>query len=480
VAWLQRRRAASVPAIASLWVVLEWGFPALLPWPLGVTLTAAPRLRQAADLMGSYGLSFVIVLVNALIVQAVLRRNVSPRASLRPLAAAAGLLLAMAGYGELRLAQAARSPAAQAGLRVAVVQGNLPSGAADIERANEQAWEVYSALSRDREARSADVILWPETTLRVHLQENPVYRQRVQELSEELGTVLLLGALDRPARGEGELNAAYLVQPKAALHERVGPWQVYHKLRLLPFGEYVPGDSLLPFLAHWRTTGEFVPGDTARPLQLALSWPGREERAGPVHAVAASESSRRDWFTWQGKAEERPVQLLAPSICFEAMWPGAANGMVRQGGAVLVNLTDDGWFGTAVAAEQHLAAVVLRAVESRRYLVRASNSGISAVIDPTGEVVAALPYGAAGVVAQEVAAASILSPYVRTGNWMVVLCFLSLGFAVVRRRAKAAPDHAGLSHRVIESFGARTHHGRLVCVDPRSPPPDAFVHEHFC
>src|SRR5262249_41347054 len=125
---------------------------------------------------------------------------------------------------------------------------------------------------------------------------------------------------------------------------------------------------------------------------------------------------------------------LAPSICYEAALPGAFNAMVRAGANVLLNLSDDVWLASEKAAAQHLALTRLRAVETRRWLVRASNSGISAFIDPSGRVVASLPSGAVGALSHPVDVADTITPYVRHGEWVVAACATWLLVAAVGRR----------------------------------------------
>ena len=459
--------------VASWWVVLEWAFPNVLPWSLGEPLATSPLLRQAADVAGVHGLSFVVAFINTAIAAALMGRGpaagVGPAGPLpfgslhraksgrllgtplpqrlRPLAAAATVLICTAGYGAVRIHTFAVEPmndgvsTGSSSVSVAIVQGALPSGRSDLAAANEEAWITYSSLSAsnlgpaagggsagplavgslqpakpDRLGLDADLVVWPETVLRVYLRENEHYQRRVFDFVRTLQRPLLLGSLDRPRRGPGELNSAYLFMPEPREHiqttsappssEMLPSVTVYHKASLLPFGEYVPGATWLPLLGRWETTGAFVAGQRRVPLSL-------------IRPASHAYGSRTR------------VTTLAPSICFEAIEPGAFNPMVRDGAEVLVNLTDDGWFGDSAAPYQHLHAAALRAVETRRWLVRASNSGISAFIDPTGQIVASLPWGQQGVLTHNVGAAHSLTPYVRFGDWLVpVSLAVVLGAAV--------------------------------------------------
>lgn len=178
------------------------------------------------------------------------------------------------------------------------------------------------------------------------------------------------------------------------------PAQIYRKQYLLPFGEYVPGASWFPWMDGWKTTGQFLPGKSHAPLDL------------------------------RGRGAERT--RIAPSICFEAIQPGWFNAMVRDGAELLVNITDDGWFGDTAAPYQHLQLARMRAVETRRWLVRASNSGISAFIDPMGEIVASLPLNEVGTVQHAVAPIQSVPLYVRLGDWPVGLSALIISLTALR------------------------------------------------
>lgn len=420
VAWVAGRRplAHSAPStdhspmvfVATWWVLLEWAFPKLIPWSLGDTLAGSAILRQGADVAGVYGLSFFVMLVNASVAETLTRVGAPLARRLRPLGAGVALVGVAMVYRAVRVHQFngrgdgsfARTQVAEEARRdptIAIVQGGLHSGRDDLVPANEEAWATYSSLS-SRLSAPPTLIVWPETVLRVYLRQDDLFRRRVSDLVERLQRPLFLGSLDLPAGTSGELNSGYLVSPGSAM-------QIYHKQTLTPFGEYVPGIRLLPWLSRWRTTGRFVPEEN-RPQVLTL--------------VADSVSGSTDGSLPDEHEPRTRVTRFAPSICFEAVWPGAFNGMVREGAAFLINLTDDGWFGEGAEPYQHLQAATLRAVETRRWLVRASNSGVSAFIDPTGRIVASLPLGAVGVLRHQIELSQVLSPYVRFGNWFVVVC----------------------------------------------------------
>jgi apolipoprotein N-acyltransferase len=366
VAWAVRHAGAGCLAVAAAWVLLEHGFPQVLPWSLGATLGPHPLLRQGADLVGAHGLAALLVACSALVADATARWS-SHRVRAGAALALAGLLLTGASaYGALH-ARALAAPAV-ATARVGVAQTGGGAEVRDPQQAAEAAWADHARLSLPLAGR-VDLLVWPEDVLRVYLRAAGPWRRRAESLARRLNATLVIGALDRAADG-AELNAAYVFAPSLAA--------VRYKSVLVPFGEYRPAiaDWLPP--RAWRVPAPRRPGPALRVVDAGLR--------------------------------------IAPSICVEAIVPGAFNAAVREGGALLVNVSDDAWFDSAWAAAQHLEMTRLRAVETRRWLVRASSSGISAVIDPNGAIVAALPYGARGTIVRPVASRAGVTPYARWGD----------------------------------------------------------------
>lgn len=374
--WLTNAAAA-----AAVWVLFEWAFPKVFPWSIGNVLGADPRLRQGADLGGAHGLALLVMLVNALLAEGARWRS-PPAHRLRATAMAAGVLSLALAYGAWRTA-APTGPSAHGGVRITIVQGGAAAPDTDLLATTERTFATYAALTRTA-APATDLVVWPENALRVYVRDNDIFRGRLAALAGEATRPLLLGALDRTEAG-GELNGAYLFAPAPGTR----PAAIHHKSALLPFGEYVPGADWWPALRRWRTTGDFVPGAPPAPFDVDLH--------GARLRVAAS-------------------------ICFEATRAGAFNDPVRRGAELLVNLSDDAWFASRKAAAQHLELTRLRAVETRRWLVRASNSGISAFIDPAGRIAAALPLGAVGTLVRRLDTSSVTTVYVRVGDWVVPLC----------------------------------------------------------
>ena len=187
-------------------------------------------------------------------------------------------------------------------------------------------------------------------------------------------------------------NSAYLVSPQGHAAGK------YDKVHLVPFGEYVPLKRYLPFIDKLvAQVGDFKPGRQGN----TLSW------------------------------ENRHVGML---ICYEAIFPGLARAMVRNGAHLLVNITNDAWFGRTSAAFQHFSMAVFRAVENRRYLARAANTGISGFIDPCGRIVSSTPLFQEAVATTAVSMLTGRSLYSRWGEWPIgIVVFGLISFFVWRK-----------------------------------------------
>ncbi|MFW2389945.1 MAG: apolipoprotein N-acyltransferase [Polyangiales bacterium] len=376
-AWV-RGLGARVPVVAtaSSWVLLEWLFPKFAHWSVGDVSIDWPLVPQIADVGGVAGVAFLIVATSATLYNFATELFEVRAPSLRPLVALALAYVVTATYGTARQRQFER-PDPKDGLDVLIVQGALPVGDEDAIHSSAVSWRTYSNMTQAEDLAGVDIVFWPETTIRDYLRRGSEYALRLTSLAAKLGVNLVLGALDLPASGEGEYSAAYLIEPDGGLHYA-------HKRHLVPFGEYVPLQESLGFLTTWRTTGSFVPG-VHRP------------NLGPDGAQ------------------------MATSICIEATRPGFNHEQIRRGATMLANLSDDTWFEHSAVPYIHLQSTRWRALEARRWLVRSSNSGVSAVIDPTGRVVARIPYGDAGTVRATIYQETEIAPFVRWGHWFIWL-----------------------------------------------------------
>ncbi|MEW6665022.1 MAG: apolipoprotein N-acyltransferase [Thermodesulfobacteriota bacterium] len=334
-----------------LWVGLEYvrawiltGFPWCL---LGYSQYGRIHLIQVADLTGVYGISFLIALSNGIIY-----RLLFDRPSFRGAAGTAETVLAILlipaslVYGWHRVEGYREARGRPSPLRVAVVQGNIDQSLKWNAEFQEKTVQIYESLTRQAAPFRPDLVLWPETAVPFFFQEKTSLSRRVAESAAGLKASLVFGS---PAYGHVDgktrfYNRAYVLSPEGR------PKDYYDKTHLVPFGEYVPLKRFLPFVHRLvPAAGDFAAGERPGPLEI----PGT------------------------------PAGVL---ICYEVIFPELARAQVEKGARVLLNLTNDAWFGRTSAPYQHLSMAVFRAVENARPLVRAANTGISAFINPIGEI----------------------------------------------------------------------------------------------
>lgn len=364
------------------WVALDLirgllftGFPWL---DLAYTQYSLPQLIQIADLAGHHGLTFLMVLTNALVftlIASLVRRKA---ANLPALIGAAALLLMASGYSLWRLNTLPATLAQAEQMEVAAVQGNIPQDQKWQPAFQRETIDTYLRLSREIfTTANPQLIVWPETALPFYPYEHPLFLRLHSELTRPHQAYLLTGAPHREKTSSaGPLtyaNSAFLLSPDGRIAGR------YDKQHLVPFGEYIPFRRILGFASPLvETLGDFAPGQTSTPLSCQNS------RIGVL-------------------------------ICFESIFPEISRQQAESGANLLVTLTNDAWFGRSSAPRQHLAMAVFRAVETRKTLVRAANTGISAFIDPMGRIQGASLLFAEYARSQPVALVNGLTCYVRWG-----------------------------------------------------------------
>jgi len=355
----ERPVAALVWSAPVLWVGFEYLRAILLtgfPWmDLGYGLFGQPWLIQAADLGGHHLITFGLVLANGLAVAAIDRRRRDFRRNLRPargpLWAAVVVLVAVGGYSAVRYRTAEVVVAQADQARIAVVQGNIDQAIKWSPATKEATVTTYLDLSRQavREA-AAQLVVWPETALPFYPQKDPLIN-RVIDFATANDTWLLTGAplyTLTPQIGDADRlhfwNGAILVGPGGQVGGQ------YAKQHLVPFGEYVPLRRFLPFL---------------QPLVVNIDDFSAGADKGPLVLGAMK---------------------LGMLICYESIFPDIARESVNRGANLLVNITNDAWYGRSSAPYQSMAMAVFRAVENKRALIRAANTGISGFIDPWGRI----------------------------------------------------------------------------------------------
>lgn len=418
-------RQAALLIVPFAWVAVELARARItgLPWDLlGIAQVDNPLLIHLAPVTGAYGLSFVIAAVNALWL---LRIRVRERRFTRPALTIAGVVVVILyTLGLSRL----RSPSsAQATATATLVQENLEVGAANTgpQPTTQQLLESFSYLSRypssefllgipelpgtqsvvliRRHAPVAGVspdtplpsttnlIVWPESPAPFQ-QDDPVFRAAMSSLARTAEAPIIVGnigidATTANARGYNMYNSASFVTPQGEFAGR------YDKMHLVPFGEYVPFKQLFFFAKSLlNEVGTFDPGVD------------------------------RTVFTTGG-------HTYGTFICYESIFPDEIRQYARQGAEVLVNISNDGWYGDTSAPWQHLNMVRMRAIENHRWILRATNTGVTAAINPLGRVTEAAPRHIRTSIQVHFAYEHDLTFYVRHGDLFAYFCALATALA---------------------------------------------------
>ncbi len=396
----------------ALWVGLDWlrGFLFTgFPWmDLGYGLYSQPILIQAADLGGHHLLTFCLVLVNILVFFLLHRFRSRPGRERgygnRPFAAACILLVLTGGYSLLRYQQVSGDIRNAGRAVIAVVQGNIPQDEKWTPTGKQATLDIYQGLSGEgMQNRPIDLVVWPETALPFYPVNDPLFSE-VTAFARQQKIWLLTGApyytvVSRTNSMRPALeyyNSALLISPEGELKGR------YSKQHLVPFGEYVPLSRFLPFLEPVvEHIGNFTPGSFVRPLQFGALKTG----------------------------------VL---ICFESIFPELARKQVAAGANLLVNLTNDAWYGRSSAPYQSFAMTVFRGLETRRSVVRAANTGISGFVDPLGRVMQDSPLFERLALVGEVVVMETETVFVRFGFFFGPVCLVLAVLLFFSSRRKMA------------------------------------------
>ncbi len=418
-----RRTLIALPAA---WVLVEWartqGYFAF-PWgTLGYLWLDTP-VAQVADTIGVYGLSLLAATVSALFALPLVvpRRSTllsDPRRSL--LAPALAVLLVVAAFeaGERRLVAAASGGDADPTLRVLLVQGNLDAFGRLTTLREEVDIQLSLTRAAERERESAgeppfDLVLWPEGAVLGFDLDGAAGEPLRQDISAAApGANFVIGGRHRSSDA-GSHNSAYSILDGEIVDR-------YDKHYLVPFGERWPFIESLPRLY------ETVFGWLGLPL-LA----GTTAGSGPVPLSTG-------------------VGPAAAFICYESVFPQVQQAMVAGGAGVLLLITNDAWFAHGDGGEQHFAMGRMRAIETRRWLLRAGNDGITAVVDPHGVVTARLEPRAPGYLVAEFATASEITPWVRYGALTAPILVTYLAILSLALLAQRQPEQRTVGDRLLK------------------------------
>lgn len=374
----------AVPAVAALWVAVEWshnflGFAWLALGNAGIAMSVPLRL---APYTGVYGISFVFAMLGAALALAFLRR---PRIQLAWLAALLFIVLLP------------RMPDARSGRESAIlVQPNIAEDEAWTPASVERMKEGLVTLSRHAHAaagrRPPSIVVWPEVPAPLYFERDERFRAQVEDLARSTKTWVLLGVVAFTP-SDAPLNSAILVSPEGRAVTR------YDKMNLVPFGEFVPW----PFGAITEKVsteaGTFAPG-----ARLVVSTAGAHK--------------------------------LGTFICYESVFPHFVRRFAAGGAEVLFNLSNDGYFGETAARLQHLDIVRMRAAENRRWILRSTNDGLTAAIDPAGRVRGKLPPHLEAAIPTGFDFIASQTLYTRYGDWFPILCSIVAAIFTLRRAAQ--------------------------------------------
>jgi apolipoprotein N-acyltransferase len=411
-----------------LWVGLDFirsflfsGFP----WQdLAYSQYKALLLIQTADVAGHFGVTFHIVLVNSVTAllfvlwrdnRAVAQSSLSVLMTLRIRKAwfhavlpALCIMLIVMAYNLLRYRQISEEIESSPKMKIALVQGNIEQDQKWSPAMRLKTIEIYTELSEqalEQGDEAPALLVWPETALPFLISDNPYFNNLKKQLITKEKIWLLSGApfykkagIKKSQQTRREVlayNSAYLFTPEGEIGGR------YDKQHLVPFGEYIPLSNYLP-----------LPGPLVENI-------GNFSAGKPVSPLSCQSAQ------------------IGVLICFESIFPKLARDWTSGGANLLVNITNDAWFGRSSAPWQHLSMTVFRALENRRSMARSANTGVSTVIDPLGRMAAPSPLFQPYYLVTEAPLLQAKAIFVGFGYYFGLLCLIAcLPFAFLLREAK--------------------------------------------
>jgi apolipoprotein N-acyltransferase len=376
--FVQRRNAMLATLILPfIWTGIEFlrsfgtfGFPWL---SIGHSQAFNSIYAQIADIGGVYTISFLLVITNLFLY--LLIRSYSKKR----LYALILILIFPFIYGTVML-NADISHGKTLAFRI--VQPNIPAKEKWIPSNRVPIINKMDSLSRLDKGFKPDVIVWPETAVPYYLRSSIYFQHILNQCAVDMNSTLITGALDYYYTDKGDwhasTNTVFVFEPDAPSFSSL----IYDKLHLVPFGEFTPG-------------GEF------------FSWLNNME-------YGQSDFTHRDFH--QPLTMTRDSIKFTPMVCYDSVFPHTVRSFADKGSQFNILITNDIWFGRSMGPYQHAAIAVIRAIETRRPLIRSANAGISMFIDEKGRVLKKLPLYESGILDQKLAASDYMSPYTRTGN----------------------------------------------------------------
>lgn len=379
MAWVFVRFTARQPlAFAGLWVVQEWAKTWLLtgfPWLfVGYAFTDVSWLNGIAPVTGVFGLSFLAVLLAAALVE-LLRRKAGYFAIAMSLWMVT-LSISLIGFAWTK-------PTGQT-TSVSLIQGNIPQDLKWQEGAGIQTLGIYAGLSQSEWGR--DIVIWPEAAIPMFQDEAQAQIDAIAKQAAQAGSAWMTGILYRDSQdGTTQLYNSVLLTDQATRG-------IYHKQQLVPFGEYIPMGGLL----------DVLPGLEGRQGLASLS-------RGDAHQVPLLAKDQR----------------VGVAICYEVAYPDTTRRNAIDTD-FLLTVSNDAWFGTSAGPMQHLQMVQMRSLETGRYFVRATNNGVTAIINDKGQVISSLPQFERGILRGDVPSMTGKTPFMIFGHYPVLVISIFL------------------------------------------------------
>jgi apolipoprotein N-acyltransferase len=381
----------------ALFVLLEYvrgHFLTGFPWALlAHTQYRMTPVIQIASVTGAAGVTFLIVLVNGAVAHSIRSRADGRRALAAPALAAVAVACAVLwGMARLRaLEQAGGAP-----FKASLIQGNVEQGQKWDPQYRDMVAQKYFSMTAAAAREKPDLIVWPEAAAPFIYGADPDYTAVTRQVVKTVEAPLLFGAIGRDTDGNGTryYNRAYLITPS-------GDERSYDKMHLVPFGEYVPLRRVLTFA---EKLTQAVQGDTTPGISTA-----------PVKVDGIS---------------------CGVQICYEIIFPEGARAFAARGARLIVNITNDAWYGHSAASAQHMMSLPFRAVENRVPILRAANTGISCFVTAAGEILKPTPLFETMILTGTV----IIPPqqatfYTRFGDIFTFICIVTAGVAFPLFRA---------------------------------------------
>ena len=388
-----------------LWVVLEyvrsWLFTGF-PWAMfGFTQYTNIKIIQIADICGVYGVSFLLMFFNVGIIVWFFYKD---KRKIYTIFSLIFIILALV-YGTYKSNYAYIG----AGPKIGIIQGNIPQKDKWDDSFAESILQKHISLTKNLSNKDIDLIIWPETSYPYLVEKNSTIDE-IGDLSLELKSPILLGLVYKD--GANYYNSAALINSDGIIN------QIYHKIHLVPFGEYLPFNKYFSFIRKFvnKPIGDFNKGKDFYNFSLK-SFTKKEKNNAIVKKI--------DFYKF------------GVLICFEDVLSYISRKLVKKGAKFLVNITNDAWFLETAAAKQHMQASVFRAIENRVPVIRVANTGISGFIDFNGRILSIVKNNKGkdifikGILSREIKLCVLKSFYTKYGDIFVLFSFFMICLIII-------------------------------------------------